>query len=102
MRAATEHRNTMFSLIETWQQSGISQKAFCEQHQIVLHVFYYWYKCYRIQNEIPAGQSTKNFIELHSLSATSVEVGIEVLLACGHRILFHQPVAASFIKAIIS
>ncbi len=34
MRAATEYGNAMFSLIETWQQSGLSQKAFCEQHQI--------------------------------------------------------------------
>jgi hypothetical protein len=102
MRAAIEHRNAMFSLIETWRQSGLSQKAFCEQHQIVLHVFYYWYKCYRIQKEVSSGKPAKRFIELHSHSATSPEVGIEVLLACGHRILFHQPVVASFIKAIIS
>ena len=102
MRATTEHRTAMFSLVETWQQSGLSQKVFCEQHQIVLHVFYYWYKCYRIQNEVSGGQPTESFIELHSSPASSVEAGIEVLLACGHRILFHQPVAASFIKAIIS
>jgi|SRR5665647_1355621 len=100
MRAATEHRNTMFSLIENWQQSGLSQKAFCEQHQIVSHVFYYWYKCYRTKTDAPAAQPANGFIELHSHD-TSPEASIEVLLACGHRIFFHQPVAASFIKAII-
>ena len=101
MRAATEHRTTMFSLIESWQQSGLSQKAFCKQHQIVSHVFYYWYKCYRTQNDVAALQPAKCFIELHS-PGTQPEAAIEVLLSCGHRIFFHQPVAASFIKAIIS
>ncbi len=66
MRAATEHRTTMFSLIESWQQSGLSQKAFCKQHQILSHVFYYWYKCYRTQNDVAALQPSKGFIELHS------------------------------------
>jgi transposase-like protein len=101
MRAATEHRTTMFSLIEKYQQSGLSQKAFCEQHQVVPHVFYYWYKCYRTQNEVTAIEPAKGFIELHSQAAQQA-ASIEVLLPCGHRIFFHQPVAACFIKAIIS
>ena len=102
MRAATEHRTTMFSLIESWQQSGLSQKAFCKQHQILSHVFYYWYKCYRTQNDVAAFQPSKGFIELHNHLSPLPEAAIEVLFSCGHRIFFHQPVAASFIKAIIS
>lgn len=102
MYAPTEHRLAMFSLIENWRQSGLSQKAYCEQRQIVPHVFYYWHKCYRTQNTVPATQSAKGFIELHTHPGISAEAGIEVLLTCGHRILFHQPVAASFIKVIIS
>ena len=100
MGATTEHRNAMFSLIENWQQSGLSQKNFCEQHQIAAHQFYYWYKCYRIKNDVPVIQASKGFIELH-WREPEPEAGIEVLLSCGHRILFHQPVAALFIKAII-
>jgi hypothetical protein len=101
MPASIEHRNSMFSLIENWQQSGISQRTFCEQQQIKAHVFYYWYKCYRIQNNTLAVQPAKKFIELRS-QAILLEASIELLLANGHRILFHQPIAASFIKAIIS
>ena len=37
MGATTEHRNAMFALIENWQQSGLSQKTFCEQQQIAAH-----------------------------------------------------------------
>lgn len=101
MPVSTEHRNTMFSIIENWQQSGLSQKTFCEEQHIKAHVFYYWYKCYRIQNNTLVVQPAKRFIELRA-PAILPEASIELLLANGHRILFHQPVAASFIKAIIS
>ncbi len=101
MPASAEHRNTMFSLIEKWQRSGLSQKSFCEEQQIKAHVFYYWFKCFRIQNNTLVVQSAKSFIELRS-QAILPEASIELLLANGHRILFHQPIAASFIKAIIS
>ncbi len=40
-------REQMFSLITSWQQSGLSQKAYCEHHGIGYHVFHYWYKCFR-------------------------------------------------------
>lgn len=101
MRASAEHRTIMFSLIAKWQQSTLSQKAFCTQQQLVPHVFYYWYKCYRTQNNITAVQTTKKFIELDVPNQQGA-ASIEVLLHCGHRIFFHQPVAACFIKAIIS
>ncbi len=101
MRATTEHRDAMFSLIKNWQQSGLSQKLFCDQRQIKAHVFYYWFKCYRAQNNTLVTQPAKRFIELHS-QALLPEASVELLLANGHRILFHQPVAASFIKALVS
>lgn len=101
MRASLDHREVMFSLIEKWRQSGLSQKAFCEAQQIKTPVFYYWYKCYRIQNNTLVVQPAKGFIELRS-DPILPEAAIEVLLACGHRIFFHQPVAASFVKAVIS
>ncbi len=101
MGASTEYRNRMFSFIESWRQSGLSQKAFCEQHQIAVHQFYYWYKCYRIKDDVPVERVARGFIELQP-EEPSPEAAIEILLSCGHRILFHQPVAASFIKSIIS
>ena len=101
MGASTEHRNRMFSLIESWQQSGLSQKAFCEQQPIAVHQFCYWHKIFRSQNDLSIAGVSKGFIELHT-QAPSPEAAIEILFSCGHRLLFHQPVAASFIKAIIS
>ena len=101
MRASAQHRQAMFTLIENWQQSGLSQKAFCDQQQLAAHQFYYWYKCYRIQNDVPDVQAVNGFIEIHS-PEPSAQAAIEILFSCGHRIFFNQPVAASFIKALIS
>jgi hypothetical protein len=101
MPAAPEHRTAMLSLIDNWQQSGLSQKAFCEQAQMKPHIFHYWYKCYRKQNNSAVARPAEQFIELGGQGVLP-EPAIELLLTNGHRILFHHPVAASFIKAIIS
>ena len=37
----------MFSLISSWQESGLSQIDFCAQHDLVPHRFYYWLKKYK-------------------------------------------------------
>ena len=47
MRRDLQVREQMFSMIRNWQQSGVSQKAYCEQNKIGYHVFHYWYKCFR-------------------------------------------------------
>ena len=91
----------MFAIISSWKQSNLSQKAYCEQNQLRYHVFHYWYKRYRNQKS----RSTEPaFIPLNvkpSFSDTTC-VNIEVVLADGKRILFHQPVSSDFLKAVIS
>lgn len=42
-----EHRTQMLQMITQWQQSGLSQRAFCTSHNIAYHVFHYWYGVYR-------------------------------------------------------
>jgi hypothetical protein len=36
------NRQRWFDYIETWKQSGLTQKAFCEQHQLGLGSFQRW------------------------------------------------------------
>jgi hypothetical protein len=89
----------MFALIGGWKQSGLSQKAWCEQNQVRYHVFHYWYKRYRNKQ---SGSAEASFIPLDvrsSLSDTSSN--IEVILPDGKRILFHQAVSSDFLKAVI-
>lgn len=102
MRASSEQRKTMLALIEQWQQSGISQKDFYQQHNIPAHVFYYWHKCYREQRgglnkSIPAN----SFVQLQP-SSVPFASNIELQLTNGNRIIFHQPVGVDYLKALIS
>jgi hypothetical protein len=91
----------MFALIGAWKQSGLSQKAWCKQNQVRYYVFHYWYKRYRDELS-ESGEPA--FIALNvkpSLSGATC-ANIEVVLADGKRILFHQAVSSDFLKAVIS
>ena len=102
MQRDVQTRDEMFSMIRNWQQSGLTQKAYCEQNKIRYHVFHYWYKCFR-DLQLPAKEA--GFIPLKIQPSTSVNTSlphIELLLADGKRLLFHQPVASDYLKALIS
>ena len=90
-------KDQMFSKIEQWQQSGLSQKAWCEHENIAYHIFHYWYKKYRGANDAPVRSP---FIELKPEPAPMACE--ELLLPDGRRLIFHQPVSSGFLKAIIS
>jgi hypothetical protein len=91
----------MFAMVVGWQQSGLSQKVYCEQNQIRYHVFHYWYKRYRDEQ---SSSSEPAFIPLNVkpsfLDPTCAN--IEVVLADGKRVLFHQAVSSDFLRAVIS
>ena len=42
LRAANREKWT--ALVDEWLQSGLSQKAFCQQRQLNLHSLQYWRK----------------------------------------------------------
>ncbi len=94
-------REQMFNLVNGWQQSGLSQKAYCEQNEIRYHVFHYWYKRFR-DSQVANKEVTFIPLQIKPLQPASANAGIELLLTDGRRILFNQPVSADFIKAIIS
>jgi len=47
MQNKKEERAQKLKMITQWQQSGLSQKAFCTANKIAYHVFHYWYGVYR-------------------------------------------------------
>lgn len=87
----------MFSYIDQWQQSDLSQKAFCQAVNLRYHVFHYWYKCYRNK----ASEPSSSFIKLN-VSAPSAVCLAELILVDGKRLLFHEPVSADYLKTLIS
>ena len=101
MRVSSKQRAAMLDLIEQWQQSGISQKVFYQQHNIPAHEFYYWHKCYRKQRGgLDKSISSNGFVQLQP-SPVPLSGNIELQLANGNRIIFHQPVGVDYLKALI-
>lgn len=52
MQAKKEQRAQYLEMIKQWQQSGLSQKAFCIANNIAYHVFHYWYGVYRSEQKV--------------------------------------------------
>ena len=93
----------MYAHIEQWEQSGLSQKVYCEQHTLKYHVFHYWYKLYRDQHQAAQSQpkASASFLPLTLVNPSSATV-IELHLSGSQRLVFHQMVSADYLKALIS
>ena len=47
MQNTNEQRADMLEMITRWQDSGLTQKAYCTNNGIAYHIFHYWYGVYR-------------------------------------------------------
>lgn len=98
MRNNTEVRLQMSGMIERWQESGLSQKSFCEKESIKSYTFYYWYKRYRQQTQ--SSESQSGFVKL-KIEKPTIAASVEVLFPDGMRLLFNEPVSPDYLKALI-
>jgi hypothetical protein len=103
MQYSEATQQQMFSMIESWQQSGLTQKAYCEQHSIPYHVFHYWYKDIQSSEDKKAGFIVLQLKPPSSAAPIIAAAGVytEIVLVDGRRLLFHQPVSADYLKALI-
>ena len=100
MQYDEQTQQQMFAMIASWKQSGLSQKAYCEQNNIRYYVFHYWYKRYKDKQTL---QEDLDFIPLNVQPSPSFNAAhIELLLPDGKRILFHQAVSSDYLKALIN
>jgi len=101
MRLPENDRKAMIALIEKWQKSVMRQKDFYQQNNIPAHVFYYWHKCYRKQqqNKVEKPSSFNHFIELQPSVSRSIN-NIEIRLPNGIQISFSDLVSVDYLKAL--
>lgn len=92
-------RNQMFDMIEQWQQSDLTKKAYCKQHSIKHHTFYYWYKRYR--QHADTDNKSSSFVKLQ-IRKSPATPWVEIHFPGGIRLLFHDPVSSNYLKALIS
>lgn len=98
MQTREQLQGQKYAIIEQWQQSGLSQKKYCEQNTIAYHHFHYWYKRYRNRQ---AADSAGEFVPVLVNAAASAG-SIELQLPDGKKILFHQPISVDYLKALIA
>jgi hypothetical protein len=92
----------MFKSISRWQQSGLTQKAWCDKNNVAYGTFHYWYKRYRSQEEDTIDhEDTGGFVQLMVDTSPVSSSRCELLLPDGKRLVFHQPVSAEFLKTLI-
>ena len=102
MRSNESAQQEMFSKIGEWQHSGLSQKAWCEKHQIKYHVFHYWYRRYRSSDASPATQNQFIALQIEPAATAIAPSGcLELIMVDGKRLLFHQLVSTDYLKALI-
>lgn len=95
-------RQQMFEMIARWQQSGRSQTSFCKQQGISFYTFYYWYRKYKRSHDTADDAHTPGFVQLRVEGEPVAATLVEVSLPGGAKVLFHTPVSADYLKAIIS
>jgi hypothetical protein len=90
-------REKMFASIASWRASILSQKEWCRQQEIPYHIFHYWYRRYREQDQAPATDS--GFVRL-AVTAPAYAC-CEVIFTDGAKIVFREPVPVQYLKSLL-
>jgi hypothetical protein len=100
MRNNPGAREQMFGIIEQWKQSGLSQRAFCEQRSLKFHTFYYWLKQHKQQSSID-NNNQSGFVKLQMVKPAALS-SVEVYFPGGIRLVFQEPVSSGYLKSLVS
>ena len=103
MQKGSKERQQMFLMIEGWKSSGLTQRAYCKEHNIGYHIFHYWYKVYRDEHNKNT-DTTSPFVELQlqtGQNITPTTTDVELLLPDGRRLLFRGSVNACFLRLLL-
>lgn len=90
----------MFKRISHWQQSGLTQKAWCEKNNVAYATFHYWYKRYRIQGPVTGHRSDSGFVQL-MVDTSPAGAWCELVTDDGKKLVFHQALSPEFLKALV-
>ena len=96
----TQH--LMFSLIELWKNSEKTQQEFCRDKELAYNKFQYWFRKYRaIHSPAVVTDEKPGFREIEFKDQLSGTSSVEVVYPDGRKLIFHQPVAVSFLRSLL-
>lgn len=80
---------TMFPIMELFEESGMTQKQFCKEMDLVPHTFTYWLNKYRKTKKTGVQKSKPEFVELaisSNLDSVTTERLIRITYPDGTRV----------------
>ena len=83
------------TIIEQWQQSGLSRKEFCDRHGISYNSLVSWCKILKDKKTAPG------FAEIKPLPAATSGLFAQLHLAKGIRIDFFHFVPADYVQSLL-
>src|ERR1700722_13746441 len=95
-RTQEERRQRWRRLIAQHEQSGLSVRAFCQQHRTSEYSFYHWRK--RLAEQLPM----KFALVETTRGAPAAVATVEVILASGERLRIAPGVDASTLRLVLS
>jgi hypothetical protein len=97
MEKSTNKQVVMEGHYSCWKKSGISKKAYCDEHGLGYHTFLYW-----VAKIIPAAESSGSFSQITlPTQAQPSAAGIEIEYPSGTRIRLQGDFTAAFIKSLL-
>ena len=96
LRRSTE----MFPLIQEWEGSSLSQKAFCTLHEIKPHIFWYWLRQYR-ESKQPSKKEVTSFIPIEVEEPDTPAVLAEIIYSDGTRLVFKERVGLALLQGLL-
>lgn len=92
----------MFSLIGIWKASGKTQQDFCKEKDLEYNKFQYWFRKYK-RVSMPARSQPDSFISVKVKEVVPSPHGaMELVFPDGRKLIFHQPVEASFMRSLLA
>ena len=95
-RAARKTAAIMFPVVEKYLASGLSQKAFCDQHKLPAASLSYWLRKYRKAHAgspaVPAPRTPDAFVPIRITATSSTQSACELVFPNGVTVRFSHPV----------
>ncbi|WP_164974053.1 IS66 family insertion sequence element accessory protein TnpA [Filimonas effusa] len=95
MERKSSMQSSMYAMVREWQQSGLNQKAYCEQKAIKYFIFHYWYRKFRDEHS-----GSNSFVQIPSPSWQGQPFA-ECHFTNGTRLILHQPVSIEYLKSLM-
>ena len=99
----TQRTQEMFSVVERYQDSGLTQKTFCKEEGFALSTLQYWMSRYKKQNQQSASGFPEAFVELKPQSPTpSFKDTMVLSYPGGVALTLHKDVELTLLKELIT